>query len=107
MIYAMNLEMSVTIGDFIVTGGSILTIVICYFAMKTVLETLRDTLNRVMDQCDGHTVLLTEHGEEIAALDAAVFGRRSADRTHVQARARADREAERMRKRRLITEEGT
>lgn len=100
MIQALQLDMSVTLGDFIVTGGTILTIVVCYFAIKTTLETLRDAMKSMAAQVHEHGDTLAEHGEGLAALDAAVFGRRRQD---PHTRARADRD----RKRRLITEEGT
>jgi hypothetical protein len=75
----MKLELTMTIGDLIVTGGTVVAIIIAYYAIKAALTTLTNTQNQHSETLASHDEKLNEHGENLAALDAAVFGRRRQD----------------------------
>jgi hypothetical protein len=76
----MKLELTMTIGDLIVTAGTVVAIIIAYYAIKAALTTLTNTQNQHGETLAEHTNTLSEHGENLAALDAAVFGRRRHDK---------------------------
>lgn len=75
----MTLQMTMTFGDLVVAGGTICAIVIAYYAIKSALASIATTQGDHTRQLSEHDDLLVEHGENLAALDAAVFGRRRHD----------------------------
>lgn len=86
----MKLEMTMTFGDLIVTAGTVTAVVIAYYAIKAALTTMAANIADLTTTVAEHDDVIGSHGENIAALDAAVFGRRRKDRDAGGGRDRKD-----------------
>lgn len=86
MANGIHLELTLTIGDVIVAGSTVLAITSAYFAMKGRLAELgifqKSIVERVTKneaRIDEHGEKLEIHGNQLVALEGQVFGRRRSD----------------------------
>jgi hypothetical protein len=83
----VKLELSLTLGDLIVSGTMVVTIIGAYYAIKGTLQALRDGQREINRRLEEHGEKIEEldkctgtHAESLARLDEHVFGRRRSDR---------------------------
>lgn len=76
----IQLQLTMTLGDFIVAGTTVIAIVAAYYAVKNTLASLAATTADLKTTVGEHADTIGVHGEKIAALNTKVFGRRSGDR---------------------------
>lgn len=86
MIAAITIDMTMTLGDIVVAGTTVLAVLGAYYAVKNNVYALTLMVKghgRTIDdhdtQLDGHGRTIGHHGESIARLDQKVFGRRQTD----------------------------
>lgn len=67
----MQIDLSMTLGDVIVAGAAVTSIMTAYYALKNQLR----ALPRIEERLTDHSEQLQEHEAAITELDVAVFGR--------------------------------
>lgn len=76
----IQLQLTMTLGDLVVAGTTVVAIIGCYYAVKGTLAQLTAGHAQAMVTLVDHGKKLEEHGQELAALNTQVFGRRRGDK---------------------------
>ena len=75
----IQLQLTMTLGDLIVAGTTVVVIIGAYYAIKGTLASLTAGQSELVTKVAKHGERLDSHGESIASLNTKVFGRRKGD----------------------------